>query len=363
MVLSGSGERIVFVHAEPGDESALTGGTIARLRTDGARVSVLYNTVITEADADATTRALAELGVRRWQSVPQRDADQPGVDQTGAHPTDEPTDEPTEAQVALGAAMHELGATAVVIGAVDDPVREALTSTAHAASLPVFWARTVRQATGQRVIAIDIGDQMDQKLRALQCFSTRWRLLERTRTLTTGATDVITETETFIRVDCPRPAPPETGPGAAYRPLSYGALPRRPIPHRPEPSKVVRPALAHRLLSGVGGLLLGILFGVLGTIAHQSTLVVFGVALPTGLIIAFVGIGALLLGLRLVVGDRLVVGLAATGLLVTIFVLSLRGSGGSVLVPAGLPGTLWTVVPALIAALVLAWPALPPRRR
>jgi hypothetical protein len=121
--------------------------------------------------------------------------------------------------------------------------------------------------------------------------------------------------------------------------------------------------LAQRSLAGLGGLLLGILFGTLGTIAHQATLTVFGVALPTGLTIAFIAIGALLLGLRLVVGNRLVVGLAAGGLLVTIFVLSLRGSGGSVLVPAGLPGTLWTVVPALIAAFVLAWPKLPPRRR
>lgn len=121
--------------------------------------------------------------------------------------------------------------------------------------------------------------------------------------------------------------------------------------------------LAQRSLAGLGGLLLGILFGTLGTIAHQATLPVFGVALPTGLTIAFIAIGALLLGLRLVVGDRLVVGLAAGGLLVTIFVLSLRGSGGSVLVPAGLPGTLWTVVPALISAFVLAWPKLPPRRR
>ncbi|WP_104084101.1 hypothetical protein [Cryobacterium sp. Y11] len=121
--------------------------------------------------------------------------------------------------------------------------------------------------------------------------------------------------------------------------------------------------LARRSLAGLGGLLLGILFGVLGTVAHQSTLPLFGVLLPIGLTTAFVGIGALLLGLRLVVGDRFVVGLAAAGLLVTIFLLSLRGAGGSVLVPAGLPGTLWTVVPALIAAFVVAWPKLPQGRR
>ncbi|WP_156109720.1 hypothetical protein [Cryobacterium sp. MLB-32] len=73
-------------------------------------------------------------------------------------------------------------------------------------------------------------------------------------------------------------------------------------------------------------------------------------------------VSALLVGLRLLRGTRTVAFLAATGLLVTIFVLSLRGAGGSVLVPAGLTGTLWTVVPALVTALVLAWPTIPARR-
>ena len=318
MVMSGSGERILFVHARPGDESALTGGTIARLRAAGSRVVVLYAVALIETDA-AISAALAELGARSWRGLPQASAD--------------------EFASTIREAIEALGATAVVVGTVDDGLRVVVTTAAHEAGLPVFLARTVRQASGQRHIAIDVGDHLDQKLRALAHFPARWTLTERTRALADGATDVITDTETFLRADAPRTTlhPPT-------------ALP-------------ARPTLANRSLGGLGGLLLGILFGVLGTIAHQVTLTLFGVALPIGLTIAFVGIGALLLGLRLVVGDRLVVGLAATGLLLTIFVLSLRGSGGSVLVPAGLPGTLWTVVPALIAAFVLAWPKLPPRRR
>ena len=317
MVMSGSGERILFLHARAGDESALTGGTIARLRADGARVVVLYAADVHETDA--AREALADLGARSFHHLP------PGT--------------PTETTRALGAAIEQLDATAVVIGAVDEGLRGSATAAAHEAGLPVFLTRTVRQAPGQRLVAIDVGDHLAQKLRALGRFPGRWSLQERTRTLTDGTTDLITDTETFLRADAPRPAP----------------APPPPVP--------ARLTLANRSLAGLGGLLLGILFGVLGTIAHQATLTVFGVALPIGLTIAFVGISALLLGLRLVVGDRFVVGLAAAGLLLTIFVLSLRGSGGSVLVPAGLPGTLWTVVPALIAAFVLAWPKLPPRRR
>ncbi|WP_104132114.1 hypothetical protein [Cryobacterium sp. M91] len=317
MVMSGSGERILIVHDRPGDESALTGGTIARLRADGARVVVLYATALTETDAAAVQAALAALSARSWHELPR-----------GLEPSS-----------ALHNEIDELGATALVVGAVDDVLRDAATVAAHAAGLPVFLARTVRQSPGQRLVAIDVGAQLEQKLRALTHFPARWNVTDHRRDLVDGTTDVITDTETFLQTNAPYPAPPQLA------------------------SRPARLTLANRSLAGLGGLLVGILFGVLGTIAHQATLTLFGIALPIGLTIAFVAIAALLLGLRLVIGDRFVVGLAATGLLVTIFVLSLRGSGGSVLVPAGLPGTLWTVVPALIAAFVLAWPKLPPRLR
>lgn len=317
MVMSGRGERILFVHDQPGDESALTGGTIARLRADGSQVVVLYSAALTQADAAAVPAALADLGARSWHELPH------GL----------------ELSRALQDEIVAIGATAVVIGAVDDALCAAATAAAHEAGLPVFLARTVRQSPGQRIVAIDVGAQLEQKLRALAHFPARWSLTDDLRALADGTTDIITDTETFLQTDVPHPA------------------------LAPPAPRTARLTVANRSLAGLGGLLLGILFGVLGTIAHQATLTLFGIALPIGLTIAFIAIAALLLGLRLVIGDRFVVGLAATGLLVTIFVLSLRGSGGSVLVPAGLPGTLWTVVPALIAALVLAWPRLPPRRR
>ncbi|TFD82235.1 hypothetical protein E3T48_02405 [Cryobacterium fucosi] len=115
-------------------------------------------------------------------------------------------------------------------------------------------------------------------------------------------------------------------------------------------------------MAGLLAFVVGAAFGVLGTIAHQATIVLGPVTIPIGLVLALAGVTALLAGLRLVVGDRLVVLLATIGLLGTIFLLSLRSEGGSVLVPQGLPGTLWTVGPTLIATVVLAWPRIPGRR-
>ncbi|HSP53622.1 MAG TPA: hypothetical protein VLO00_12075, partial [Cryobacterium sp.] len=97
------------------------------------------------------------------------------------------------------------------------------------------------------------------------------------------------------------------------------------------------------------------------TIAHQATIPVGPVTIPIGLILALTGVTALLTGLRLVLGGRMVVFFCALGLLGTIFILSLRSAGGSVLVPEGLPGMVWTVGPTLVATIVLAWPRIPAR--
>ena len=121
--------------------------------------------------------------------------------------------------------------------------------------------------------------------------------------------------------------------------------------------------LRARLGARLGALLAGLLMGALGTVSHQYLLRIGSVALPVGLVLALLGTTALLLGLRLVRDTRVEVFLGALGLLGTIFLLSLEGPGGSVLVPAGLPGTIWTLAPTLIATVVLAWPRIPPRVR
>ncbi|AMB60453.1 hypothetical protein AWU67_09215 [Microterricola viridarii] len=119
--------------------------------------------------------------------------------------------------------------------------------------------------------------------------------------------------------------------------------------------------MSSRIGAAVLGFLVGALFAAMGTVAHQSTAEIFGITVPWGLLLGLVGFTALLVGLRLVLHDRVTVLFTALGALVTIFVLSLRSTGGSVLIPEGALGLAWTMGPVIIAAIVLAWPRLPAR--
>jgi len=122
---------------------------------------------------------------------------------------------------------------------------------------------------------------------------------------------------------------------------------------------------------GVGGRIgtilvafaIGAVYGAVATIGHRATLRIGDVTIPWGLAAALVGVTALLLGIRLVVHGRATAAAAAAGIVVVIALLTLPGPGGSVLVVGDLSGTIWSIAPALIAVLVVAWPELPPRRR
>ncbi|TFC14553.1 hypothetical protein E3O19_10130 [Cryobacterium algoritolerans] len=339
MVMSGSGESVVFVHDRPGDEALLTGGTIARLRADGADVVVLFgarthgDTGDDTADSVDVRAAMSGLGVSDWRMLPA-----PVAGAAAGVAADAATDRHAlAAQVAD--VLLEVGATALVLGTDDSRLQTAATVAAHAAGIPVFQSKRVSGAIGQRLIAIDVSDQVERKLAAVAAYSGRWSVADHTVVpamppggIPTGT--VVGGTETFVR------------------------LPPPPAQHAAE----VPPVPGGRALAGLLAFMVGAAFGVLGTIAHQATIVLGPVTIPIGLVLALAGVTALLAGLRLVVGDRLVVLLAAIGLLGTIFLLSLRSEGGSVLVPEGLPGTLWTVGPTLVATIVLAWPRIPGRR-
>ena len=322
MIMSGSGERVVFVVDAPGDEALLTGGTIARLLDDDAEVTVLFGAALSGValpglapDAAAVTAARTALGEgdpARWRVLTAR----PEVDTRDV----------------LGAALSEAHATAVVIAAADRDLRQAAIDAAGDHGVPVFVSSRVSQSTGHRLTAVDVSDQVDRKLHALAAYPNRWAVDGRLVRPGDGSEVLVTGTETFLR-----------GPAA-------------PHPADPEP-----PTRATRLLATLMGLAAGVLFGVLGTVAHQTTFSLGSVTVPIGLVLALLSAGSLLLGLRLVVGDRLVVGAAALGLLLTVFLLSLRSTGGSVLVPSGVLGSVWTIVPAVFAALVLAWPRIPAR--
>lgn len=109
-------------------------------------------------------------------------------------------------------------------------------------------------------------------------------------------------------------------------------------------------------------LVIGIVYGAVTTIGHRSELRIGDVAVPWGIFAALAGVLALLLGMRLVAGGRLAASAAAVGIVGIVALLTLPGFGGSVLIAGDLIGTVWSVAPALLAVLVVAWPELPSRR-
>ena len=109
--------------------------------------------------------------------------------------------------------------------------------------------------------------------------------------------------------------------------------------------------------------LIGALYGAVATVGHRQELRIGAVALPWGLVAALVGVAALLVGIRLVGGGRSAAAAAGAGVVGVVALLSLPGFGGSVLVVGDLTGTIWSIAPALIAVLVVAWPKLPSPRR
>ena len=108
---------------------------------------------------------------------------------------------------------------------------------------------------------------------------------------------------------------------------------------------------------------MGLLVGSITTVVHQSVVTIAGVDVPWGLILSLIVVIGFLVGLRMVVQDRLVVLIAALGMVAMVFVYSQQSTGGSVLVPNNLWGTIWAIAPTLIATIVVAWPRLPQRNR
>lgn len=132
----------------------------------------------------------------------------------------------------------------------------------------------------------------------------------------------------------------------------------------PDPAHVDRertPSRSARIRTIAIAGLIGLVYGTVATIGHRHTWQLGEVSVPWGLVAGLVGVAALLVGIRLVAGGRAAAIAAAVGIVGAVALFSLPGPGGSVLVASGLVGTVWSVGPALIAVLVVAWPSLPSR--
>ncbi len=291
------------------DALMLAGGTVARLVDSGSSAAVLTG------DADPAAEAgLWAMGARSHTM-------------TGA-----------DARAAVAAAFDAQEATAIVVPALG-PGQEngeagaivaAAVAEASSRHLPVYLAVTGRMPAGKRLIAVDVSDQLDAKGDALAGLP---GVSVRDRTVTSDGEEprLLGATEQFVMI------------GGGHAEVEQP------------------PSTANRVGAAVLGFVVGVIFAGMATVAHQSTVQLGPLDLPWGLILGLAGITALLVGLRLVLHDRVTVLFTALGMLITIFVLSLRSTGGSVLIPEGALGLAWTMGPAIIAAIVIAWPRLPAR--
>lgn len=113
-----------------------------------------------------------------------------------------------------------------------------------------------------------------------------------------------------------------------------------------------------RVLNTLLLVLLGAVVGAVGTSAHQVSATLGGVAVPWGLALAIAASGCLIVGVRLVTEGRLSTIAVAVGVVGAIALFSLKGPGGSVLIPDNVVGQVWVFAPVVIAAAAIAWPEL-----
>jgi hypothetical protein len=130
-----------------------------------------------------------------------------------------------------------------------------------------------------------------------------------------------------------------------------------PVVEPPSPST----SLTAKVVGGIVSLLLGAVFGALGTVVHMVDVPVAGWYAPVGLVLALVSLALLLVGLRLSFESRVYSVLGAAGAIGMVALFVLPSQGGSLLITGGLVGTVWLYGATLVALVVVAWPRL--RRR
>lgn len=288
-------ERALFYFVDAFEAVSLAGGTMARVVDDGGSVVLLVTT-----EPDAASRATV---ARLSGAEPLAYADLGNADVSVE---------------ALRSFIEAEGITEMFTGPASDRTAAGLVSpvaltAAEAAGIPAYAASTGHAEPGA-IRTVDIRQQADGKRDALDAFGT----------------DAAAEWE-FERFELASSSPATEAASGGW---------------------------ATRLATAALAFLIGAAFGAIGTVAHQATITVAGVAIPWALVLALIGVACLLIGLRMVIGDRLVVAACAAGIVLVVFLLSLRSVGGSVLIPQSTAGVVWTVAPAIIAALVLAWPAV-----
>lgn len=362
---------MLFVHAHPDDESITTGGTIAMLVERGSQVTVVTCTrgelgevipvdlpglegdgpALAEVRTAELAAAMAALGVvdhrflgepgARWvEREPRRYTDSGmrwGPD--GAGPT-ESLSEDAFCAADFGEVAADLATVidAVKPGAVisydsnggyghPDHVR-AHAAARHAAEVMgvPFWV--VDPDAAGSALRVDITTVLDRKTAALAAHRTQIVVEGDRFSLSSGPSRLIESVEGFTPVRT-------VAPGAvAWKDQS----------------------LSIRMLAWVLAALAGAAVGGITVVNHQFAPQILGATPPVGIVVSLLVIASLLIGLRIVFSGRIVSGCAALGLLLAVGLLSVRSTGGSVLVPANAAGYALTYGSLVIAGVALAWP-------
>lgn len=365
-------ERVLFVHAHPDDESISTGGTIAMLVDRGAAVTVLTCTrgelgEVVAADlshlespaqlgdyrSSELMAALRVLGVvdHRFLGAPDaRAAGRPprrysdsGMVWAASGRAAAPA---TLADDAFGAAPF--GDVAADIATVIEQVKpDAVVSynenggyghpdhvRAHDAAKRAaevmnvaFWAIEPDAVEGQ--LEVDVSRFRERKTEAMRAHRSQLTVTGTTFTQVDGISMPIESFERYSSAQG-QPAAPQ------WKDAGFGA----------------------HVLVWLLALVVGAAIGGIATVDHQYVWRAGWIAFPLGIVATLLIVAALLVGLRFVFPGRMVAMIAAVGVVGVIAALSLSGGNGSVLVPANPAGYLLTFGPALIALVVVVWPAV-----
>lgn len=109
--------------------------------------------------------------------------------------------------------------------------------------------------------------------------------------------------------------------------------------------------------------LVGAAVGVLGAFKHQVGIsAATGAGFPLGLLMSLAMVAVVLAAFRAAFDSRIYAIAAAGGVILAVAVLSGNGPGGSAVVVANWAGVVWTIAPAVLAAVVVGAPRLGRRR-
>jgi hypothetical protein len=111
-----------------------------------------------------------------------------------------------------------------------------------------------------------------------------------------------------------------------------------------------------RVIAWAIALVVGVVYGAAGSLAHSSF---FGV-LPVGLVLGILGSTALVVALRLLTGDRWAALAGGGGMMIATYFFAQPSPGGSVLFTQQNEtlALVWMASVPLVTALVVAWPDL-----